>query len=136
MSKLTLSHATIRHLRDEARAAPDVEVCGLIGRTADGRDTVYPTANVHTAPAHAFEISPRDQIRALKLMRQTGAQLLAIYHSHPAGPAVPSKADRSGIGYPKAYTLIIAPQAPRGWQIRSWHLSDDGFSEISLSVCR
>lgn len=118
-------------LMAHAQHTPTVEVCGLIGRGPDG-DSIYTATNVATEPKDTFELAPEDQIAAFKSMRHADEQLLAIYHSHPDEAAIPSTADRTGLGYPSAFTLILAPTEPRNTAIRAWQSTTAGFVETSL----
>ncbi len=132
MVPLILASKTIAELRAAARKTPSIEICGLITRTPQNKDRIFPAENVHPEPTRAFELCPRAQIDVFKYTRHSGARLLAVYHSHPYGLAVPSSADRAGLGYPKVHTLIIAPNQPVPYMIRAWRLTSDGFIETPL----
>lgn len=132
MAPLILASKTITELREAARKTPRVEICGLITRTSDNRDVIFPADNVHPEPTRAFELCPRAQIDVFKYLRHSSAELLAVYHSHPDGLAVPSAADRAGLGYPTAHTLIIAPNQPLPYMIRAWRLMPNGFIETPI----
>lgn len=67
---------------------------GIIGSEADRVTAVIPTINAAASPSR-FEIGPDEQARVMRTVRwSTGEHVLAVYHSHPIGPAVPSYADR------------------------------------------
>jgi len=51
---------------------------------------------------------PEEQYRAMKEIADSGESLLAIYHSHPWGPAYPSKRDVNMAFYPESFYLIIS----------------------------
>jgi len=107
MTTLTLTRA----LRDEmimhAVGLWPEEACGLVaGR--DGRGVrFYPIENVHHSPV-AFEMEPVQQVRAMLAMEADGLELLAIYHSHPDGPAQPSATDVALAYYPDTVQLILS----------------------------
>ncbi len=85
-----------------AKAARDVhprEACGILTgtRTQDGAEQVtgfIPARNVHPSPETYFEIDPQALIDAHRAARTGDSpQVLGYFHSHPAGPARPSKTD-------------------------------------------
>jgi proteasome lid subunit RPN8/RPN11 len=50
-----------------------------------------------------------------------GLELLAIIHSHPAGPDQPSATDRAEFAYPGVLSLILFPgSGPGGWRARAF----------------
>ena len=75
---------------------PD-EACGLIGGTKDGNDKyikkVYLLTNIDHSNEH-FSMDPKEQLQAVKDMRQNGLELLGNFHSHPESPSRPSEEDK------------------------------------------
>jgi len=55
-----------------------------------------------------FLADPSEQIQLFTKLRDQGLDLVAIYHSHPTGPAVPSKEDLAQSHYPEALYLIVS----------------------------
>ena len=56
-------------------------------------ERVLPLPNVHPNPLTGYLAEPLALLRALKELEREGLSLLAIYHSHPQGPAFPSPTD-------------------------------------------
>ncbi|RTI14901.1 M67 family metallopeptidase, partial [Thermus scotoductus] len=56
-------------------------------------ERVIPLPNAHPEPLVGYLAEPLALLRALKEMEREGLALLAIYHSHPRGPAFPSPTD-------------------------------------------
>ena len=82
------------------------EACGLlVGR--ESVDRFIATKNVSSSP-HQFEIDPSELIATLRSLRETGEHLIAIFHSHPHGPAEPSKTDIERSYYPESAYLIVS----------------------------
>jgi [CysO sulfur-carrier protein]-S-L-cysteine hydrolase len=119
---LRLPRAIADELLRRARDAGDDEVCGVIAADARGRVRIYPIANVAADRTHRFELDPKAQIDALRDMRERGAALAAIYHSHPRGPARPSALDLERHAYPEALCLIIAPTEPDGSALSAFRI--------------
>ena len=89
-----------------AKAAYPAEACALLV----GYNTAIrcvPILNVANSP-HRYEMDPSALIAALRDLRSTGERLIAIFHSHPHGPAEPSKADIEQAYYPEAAHLIVS----------------------------
>jgi proteasome lid subunit RPN8/RPN11 len=53
-------------------------------------------------------MNPHQQIEALLALEAAGWQLLAIYHSHPQGPELPSATDIALAFYPEAVNIIVS----------------------------
>ncbi|WP_448569265.1 Mov34/MPN/PAD-1 family protein [Thermus sp.] len=56
-------------------------------------ERVLPLPNAHPNPLSAYLAEPLALLKALKALEEEGMALLAIYHSHPRGPAFPSPKD-------------------------------------------
>ena len=97
-----------------AREAAPQECCGLIGGASDGQaHTIYPSRNIATDPLTTYEAAPEDLFAAQRAMRESGEQLLAIYHSHPrSADPQPSATDVRLAYYPSAVYLIVGLGAP------------------------
>jgi [CysO sulfur-carrier protein]-S-L-cysteine hydrolase len=103
---LTLAPHILDEVIQHAKNAYPNEACGLlVGREAVNR--FIPTKNVSLNP-HEYEIDPSELISVLRILRETGEHLLAIFHSHPHGPAEPSKTDIERSYYPDSAHLIVS----------------------------
>jgi proteasome lid subunit RPN8/RPN11 len=118
-------------LLSAAASAGAFEICGFVAAAA-GAFSRYAVANCAAQPATYFAMDPAGQIAAFKAMRQSGESLLAIYHSHPRGEAVPSAADSDDHNYPETPALLLAPQA-KGEPIRAWQLVGTSMREIAIT---
>ncbi len=99
-----------------ARAALPEECCGLLIGTLAPEHRVLrlvPAANIHAEPRRFFEIDPKVQFDTLRTLRQSksGERLLGHYHSHPAGPALPSARDLAAVNDVDLAWLVIDPLA-------------------------
>lgn len=122
MASIRLPLSLQVELLRQARSEPRREICGLISALRGRARTCYPITNVARDPSGRYDMDPGELIDAMRRMREAGEQLLAIYHSHPAGPAYPSITDVREATYPKAVYLVVSlqdPQAPlRGFRLR------------------
>src|SRR3569833_1095170 len=103
-----LPRPLVNQLLHHAQQQPEQEVCGLIGSRAGVPVQFYPVANVATAPQRLFAMDPAQQIAALRRMRERGAGLYAIFHSHPHSPPSPSAIDLVQAAYPAAIYIFAS----------------------------
>ncbi|MGQ9735302.1 MAG: Mov34/MPN/PAD-1 family protein [Thermaceae bacterium] len=69
-------------------------------------EMLIPLPNVHERPLWAYRADPLAVLRALKALEAQGLGLLAIYHSHPQGPAFPSETDRKEAYWRVPYVIF------------------------------
>lgn len=105
------------------------ECCGLLGgRIVAGWGVVqhfWPVVNALASPV-AYRTEPRSLLAAFRGLRQTGAELLAVYHSHPTGPPVPSRRDLAENTYGAAIAhCIIAWTDDDRPLLTAWRLLPD-----------
>jgi [CysO sulfur-carrier protein]-S-L-cysteine hydrolase len=103
------------------------EACGLLAGTYDQVAEILPIENIlHSS--NRYRMDPRQQLAAFQHIDKVGFELLAIYHSHPDGPAAPSATDIAEAYYPEAVYLIIARVkdifSPRGYLIQSGQVNE------------
>jgi proteasome lid subunit RPN8/RPN11 len=68
----------------------------------------YQLRNLSATPEKNYFASPEDLFRTMRQMRAAGEQLIAIYHSHPAGAAV-SLTNRLDLAYyPEVAHLVVS----------------------------
>ena len=133
--EIRLPRKLTNQLLHRAQISPEEEVCGLVGADAAGNPvSCYPIANSAETPQNRFLLDPRQQISAMKQMRDKGESLFAIYHSHPAAPAVPSDTDIEQATYPDALHLIISLDTKGVLELRGFRIVSGQFEELSLCL--
>lgn len=108
------------------------EACGLIIDAGRGRAEVIACRNIAEKPETFFVLDPRDYAEA-----ESRGRIVALYHSHPNGSAVPSEADRSAceasglpwyvVGWPAFGIARIEPcgyEAPLYGRPFAWRVHD------------
>ena len=80
-----------------------------------------------------YNADPRDLIAAHISLRQRGADILAIYHSHPRWQAVPSQTDLAENHYGPVPRIIVSlsGEVP---EVRVWRLEADSFHELPWRI--
>lgn len=129
---LSLAPGILEQVIQYSRSVYPREACGLlVGR--DQVNRLIPTKNI--APkAHEFEMDPAELVAALRGLRESGEVLLAIFHSHPHGPAKPSKADIDQAYYPEAAHLIVSLADPERPQTAAFRIIGGEAQAIEVHV--
>lgn len=112
------------HARD---TAPD-ECVGLLFGQAGQVTRSVKLENLSPTPRTRFFADPERLLAALRAADACGDTLLAIYHSHPEGEALPSLADIAEAHY-DAVTLIVTPGTTRAFRIEG-----EAIVEVGLEV--
>jgi proteasome lid subunit RPN8/RPN11 len=83
------------------------EACGLLAGVGGCATVLYVIENrMHSSVA--YEMDGRQQVLAMLDAENRGLQMLAVYHSHPNGPAGPSPRDISEAHYPELVQIIVS----------------------------
>jgi len=137
---LTLPAAIAEQLLAHARAELPNEACGLLAGTRSG-DAVtvlefHPTRNAEASPMR-YDVHPDDLVRIVFGIEDAGRELVGIFHSHVASPAVPSATDLRQAQYPDACHLLASladPDAGPEDTLRAWTIGDGSASEVPLRI--
>ncbi len=113
------------------REAP-LECCGLLCGTAPRVSLFYPLRNDAQSETR-YNADPQELIDAYTDCREKGAEILAIYHSHPRWVAEPSQTDLAENHYGPLPRIIVSllGETP---VVRVWRLDVDSYEELSWKV--
>jgi proteasome lid subunit RPN8/RPN11 len=114
-----------------ATAGYPEEVCGLIAGKEGVGLAIYPGYNVSTAPRVAFELDVETLAKQLEF-EDKGLMLVAIYHSHPAGPSAPSATDLAQAYYPDAVAIICSVADRAHPILRGFRVHGSQVDEVEL----
>lgn len=135
MSKtVDLPRSLVNQLLKQAQVSAQREVCGLISAVDGVPVHVYPVENIASDPEHLFAMDPTAQISAMRDMREKKETLFAVYHSHPAAPAFPSKLDAEQFDYPDALYLIVSLGTKGVLEMRCFDYKNNEFVEVRLTI--
>lgn len=112
-----------------SREAPN-EACGIVAGKGSKSLAIYEIANEAKSP-YRYQMAPKEQLDALLEIEKNAWQLLAIYHSHPGGPAAPSEVDLVEANYPDVVQLIWSPTA-NSWNCRAFHFQRTRAIEVAI----
>ena len=116
---------------DISARAP-LEACGLIAGKENTCLAVYPLTNILQSPTR-YQIDPQEQFQTFQLIEENGWELLAIYHSHPLGPATLSPSDIAEAFYPQAAYLVWFLDEGV-WKCRGFQVHQQSIEEISILI--
>ncbi len=123
-----LLDAMVAHCQREA----PLEGCGVLGGVAARVSSLHPLRNVKASETRYLG-DPKELVAAYVALRERGADIVAIYHSHPCGEAVPSRIDLDENHYGDTPQIIISLKANTP-QVRVWRLDTDSFEELPWRV--
>ena len=123
---------------EHARADLPRECCGLIGGLPGDPDLSGPRVDLfalrNAAPGLDFyEIDASDLYRVTRELDADGRDIVAIYHSHPTGPARPSATDVELAFWPDAWYLICSLADPAAPDLRAFRIVDGSVSEATIA---
>ncbi|MBQ6442146.1 MAG: M67 family metallopeptidase [Lachnospiraceae bacterium] len=124
--RITLKQSDFDSMYEYAMKERPDEACGLIAgiENEDGsRDIqkVYLLTNKDHTNEH-FSIDPREQLKAVKDMRQNGLKPLGNWHSHPESPSRPSEEDKKLANDSSASYLILSLQEEGKPVLNAFHI--------------
>jgi proteasome lid subunit RPN8/RPN11 len=113
------------------RDAP-LECCGLLSGFPPFVSKIHPLRNVLASEVR-YDADPNDLIEAHLAFRARGAELLAIYHSHPRWTPIPSKTDLA-LNFHGDVPRIIISLLGKKPEMRIWRLEEDSYEELAWRI--
>jgi proteasome lid subunit RPN8/RPN11 len=113
-----------------ARAEQPLECCGLLAGIVRGDGIAevllrYPLINAAASPRD-FESEPKSLLSAWRDIRGQKWDVLAVYHSHPTSPPVPSRKDLALNWGPDVVNFIVSlAQSPP--TVAAWWLTEEEY---------
>jgi len=108
---------------------PALEMCGLLAGRAGVVDRVWPVPNALRSPT-AYRMDGPEFAAA---MIGCDFEPLGIFHSHPAGPPVPSPTDIAEAAYPDSIYVVISLQTTPP-SVRAFTIVDEQVGEVKLDI--
>ena len=134
---IKLSKSDYNKILDHAiKDLPD-EACGLIAGTVEGEGKiikkVYLLTNIDHSNEH-FSLDPKEQLMAVKDMRQNGLVPLGNWHSHPESPSRPSEEDKRLAYDSKASYMILSLMDRDNPVLNSFHIENNTSQKEELVI--
>ena len=132
MRGIQISPEQLQQMLEHVAHEAPIEACGLLGGSKSRVQQVVPITNAAESQVR-YRMDPSEQVGALFGFEERGLELVAIYHSHPAGPPGPSSIDIREDAYPEALQLIWFLEAG-DWVCRAYRYGDSGAVEVPLGL--
>jgi [CysO sulfur-carrier protein]-S-L-cysteine hydrolase len=130
---IRLPSVLVRRLLGHAVRELPNEACALLGGDPATRTvrTAHAVRNLMASP-YRYEVDPRDLVDIVHRIEREGDDLVAIFHSHPGGSAMPSRTDVRDARYPVVH--LLASMSGGEERLRAWTIGADGQSEVPVVI--
>jgi len=109
------------------------EACGLLAGKDGEVAKSYEAINVDKSP-ESFLMDPKEQLKLTKEIRNSGLDMIGIYHSHLASEAYPSEHDLRLAFYPDVSYVIITLKDKNKPVIRSFKITEGRITEEEVRI--
>lgn len=134
---IKLSKEDFNKMIEHAKSELPNEACGLIAGTINGEDKeikkVYYLTNIDHSNEH-FSLDPKEQLAAIKDMRENGYKPLGNWHSHPESPSRPSEEDKRLAYDSSASYLILSLMEQDNPVLNSFHIEGNQSEKEELII--
>jgi proteasome lid subunit RPN8/RPN11 len=108
-----------------------LESCGLLAGKNDRVEEVIFVRNQAQSRVR-FVMDPYEQLQAFEWIESNGLELLAIFHSHPAGPEGASVTDIAEAAYEVVQLILSRNQ--NDWQAHGFWIEHGSATEVPLQI--
>jgi proteasome lid subunit RPN8/RPN11 len=130
---LSINQATYDAIVAHARRDHPDEACGMVAGVGGQPTRVIEMTNAARSPTF-YEMDSMEVLRTLRGMEDADEELLAIYHSHTATEAYPSRTDVSIAGFPEAHYILVSTREPDSVEFRCFRIQDGQVTEEDVEV--
>jgi len=109
------------------------EACGILAGKDGKVEKVYEMSNVDTSPS-TFFMEAKEQLKVMKEIRNSGIQMIGIYHSHVASQAYPSAHDVKLAFYPEVSYAIISFKDKKNPVIKAFKIQEENIREEEVRI--
>jgi proteasome lid subunit RPN8/RPN11 len=131
---MKIPQALIDEMVAHAREDLPNECCGMVAGLDGEATAIIRVANAAASPLR-YEMDPQEQYNGLKTIEDTGAELLAIYHSHTKSAAYPSQTDvNQAVAWPEQVYVIVSLAEEDAPDVKAYLLEDLRIADVELDV--
>jgi proteasome lid subunit RPN8/RPN11 len=128
---LIISRAHHQEMQEYAERQAPLEACGLLAGKDDRVEKVIFVAN-QAASSTRFVMDPYEQLKAFDWIEVNRLELLAIFHSHPAGPETVSATDIAEAAYEVVH--LIWSRNRMQWTARGFWIENGRSTEVPVNI--
>lgn len=123
---------------ERAEEGQPYEICGVLGGEYDEEttrvETAEPAENVADDAETRYYIDPEEQLEIVEAIESDGDDVVGFYHSHPAGPTVPSETDADRATWPGVSYVIVALDGYPYVGSWRWNAEEAAFEQETVRV--
>ena len=131
---ITIDELLCEQIIDHARRGYPYEVCGLVGGRNGRAEIITEVPNASLTPHTAYEMERQAMVDAIIAFQRANREVIAIYHSHPEGDAVPSELDIAQATWPDAVYVIVGLNQADDLDFRAWIIRHGHAEQATLMV--
>lgn len=128
---LYLSKDRVNELIEHSKKEAPNEACGILAGKERRVEKVYQMTNIDNS-SKTFFMDPKEQLKVMKEIRNSGLEMIGIYHSHLETEAYPSAHDVELAYYPEASYVIVSIKDRDNPKIRSFKIVEGKIQEEEI----
>ena len=133
MLKLEIPRYIFEDMLEQARAEAPIECCGILAGRHGRAQKLYRMTNAEHRHDH-YMMAPEQQFEAVRDIRSSSLDMLAIYHSHPETPARPSTEDIRLALTPNVVYVILSLQPNNGPAVKGFQIDDGAVTTVPVGI--
>lgn len=130
--RLWLTDALAAEITAHAEREYPHEACGVLLGVGESARRVVPISNIAANPLHEYHMDERELARVIGGI--DGLQVIAFYHTHPRGDALPSPVDVARAAYPTTPFLIVGLKDQRNPHFAAWLIDYTQVIRVELHI--
>jgi len=136
--KLFINSTCLQNLKHEGKMGFPLEICGLLIGVLENDgwhvSGVRPVANLNSdRAADRFQLDPAGYQRIDRELRDSGDEIIGVYHSHPDCPAKPSPTDLNSAWEGFIYPIISVCDGV-AVDVRCWTVNASGEAFMPVDI--
>lgn len=130
---LYLNKSQKEKLVEHAEKKAPNEACGILAGKDYKVEKVYEMVNTDNS-AKTFFMEPKQQLKVMKEIRNSGLEMIGIYHSHLETDAYPSAHDVELAYYPEVFYVIVSIKDSGNPSIKSFKIAEGRIDEEEVII--
>ncbi|MCL5674839.1 MAG: M67 family metallopeptidase [Candidatus Omnitrophica bacterium] len=129
---IALRKTLLREIIKNCEEERPCEGCGILAGKNGRVEKVYRMKNVEKTPV-SYLMDSKEQLYVIKDIRNTGMEMLGIYHSHVSSPARPSRKDVDMAFYTDVSYVIVSFEAQQP-VVKSFKINGENVEEEVINI--